>query len=508
MFTKNGAWVGGLGKRLGPSISSFQKVEIPFNLSQAPDTVLFNANSSKWPSQLSYVGSDLIIDQFYFKSQKVPISNFTLPATGCKGVPIQLTDNSANMPTSWQWITTGSTPSNSSTQQNPVVTYTNTGTFNVSLQASDSFGSGAYVTHTIIIYNNPQVTATSATICGGTPAVLTASGASTYTWNNAAIGATMTVSPAASAVFTVTGTSSQGCSNSATAVVTVPVPVSPDICMVSADSASLNNVVYWEKSLYDNVDSFIVYRETSTGVYKRIGAQSKNVLSEFTDTARSVGPANGDPNIGSYRYKLQIRDTCGVYSPLGKYHNTVYITTNHTGGYTWNSYLVEGSVQTPVSTFDLLRDDNNTGAWYAIGFVSGNQFSLNDPSYASYPNGNWRVDANGFSCSPTMRYANGSTQAAIVKSKSNITNNRTMGVSSKNIVLGVYPNPSNGLITLSLAVAGAKVNVFDITGNQVAIVQMQSATENIDLSQLSNGTYFLEINTTKGVYHEKITKSN
>jgi hypothetical protein len=107
-----------------------------------------------------------------------------------------------------------------------------------------------------------------------------------------------------------------------------------------------------------------------------------------------------------------------------------------------------------------------------------------------------------------MRYANNAAQAAIVKSKSNITNNRTMGAHSNTVVLGVYPNPSNGAFTLSLAVSGARVNVYDITGNQVASMQMQSASEKIDLSHLSNGTYFLEINTSKGVYHEKITKSN
>lgn len=507
-FSKNGMWIDGRGTRLAPAISSFQKVEIAYTLSQAPDTVQIDIRSSKWPYQNSSVGSDLIIDQMYFKSQKVPVANFSLPATGCKGVPIQLMDNSTNGPTQWLWITTGSSPTNSSTQQNPVVTYTNTGTFNVSLQAKDTFGTSTFLTKTIVIYPNPVVTASSSTVCAGSSAMLTASGANTYTWNTGASGATLTVSPSATTVYTVVGTSTVGCSNASTANVFVPTPDSPDICMVSVDSASVNNVITWDKTMYNNVDSFIVYREVSTGVYKRIGAQHKSVVSQFTDTSRHVTPANGDPNIGSYRYKLQIRDTCGNYGPLGKYHNTIYITTNHTGAYNWNLYTVEGTTVTPVTTFDLLRDDNNTGAWHAIGFVSGNQFSLNDPSFSSYPNGNWRVDANGFNCSPTLRYGNNSAQAAIVKSKSNISNNRASGISIPKQVLGVYPNPSNGMFTVVLSVAGATAEVFDLGGKKVASFNLQNTTSELDLQHLTAGTYLLNIHTKDGVYHQRITKTN
>ncbi len=490
-FSKNGVWFDGRGVQLTPSISGFTKIEIPFTLSQVPDTMQLNINSSRYPALISYIGSDLIIDQLYFKSQKIPVSIFSLPASGCQGVPIQLYDKSANMPIAWQWITTGSTPTNSSTQQNPVVTYTNTGTFNVSLQAKDSFGSGAYLTQTIIIYPNPSVSASSSIICGGNPAVLTASGASTYTWSNASIGATVTVTPSSSTMYTVTGTNSQGCSNSATTLVTVPVPDSPDICMVSCDSASLNNVIYWDKTMYPNVDSFVVYREVYTGNYSRIGAQHQSVLSQFTDTARSVTPANGDPNIGSYRYKLQIRDTCGNYGVLGKYHNTVYITTNNSGSYNWNSYLVEGSIQTPVSTFDLLRDDNNNGTWHSIGFVSGNQSSLNDPSYLSYPNANWRVDAHGFNCTPTARYGNNSTQGAVVKSKSNITNNRMIGIKSLTQTFAVYPNPSTGIITLQSEKELGLVTVYNSLGQTVYQEKISETTKTIDLKNQTSGIYII-----------------
>lgn len=508
-FYKNGMWIDGRSVRLAPAISNFQQVKMHFSLSQVPDTVQISIRSSKYPVQNSYVGSDLIIDQLYFTSQKVPVADFDLPATGCKGVPIQLMDNSTNGPTQWLWITTGSSPTNSSTLQSPVVTYTNTGTYNVSLQSKNTFGTSSFLTKTIVIYANPVVTTSSSTVCAGSSAVLTASGANTYTWNTGASGSTLTVSPSSTTIYTVVGTSAVGCSGSSTANVFVPVPDSPDICMVTVDSASVNNVITWDKTLYNNVDSFIVYREVSTGVYKRIGAQHKSAFSQFTDTARHVTPANGDPNVGSYRYKLQIRDTCGNYGSMGKYHNTVYITTNHTGAYSWNLYTVEGTTVTPVSTFDLLRDDNNDGTWHAIGFVSGNQFSLNDPSFASYPNANWRVDANGFNCNPTFRTGNNGTQSAIIKSKSNITNNRSTGVKNTGtIVTGVYPNPSTGVFTISMTVSKATADVYDLTGKKAASFNLEANTSQIDISNLSNGSYFLQITSEKGVHHQKINKTN
>ncbi len=505
-FSNNGVSIWGTQYLLGYS-GSYKKKQIPFNLGLAPDSVIISMESSNWPVVNSFVGSDLKIDQLYFKSQTIPISDFIIPATGCKGVPIQFTDNSANMPTSWQWFMTTGSPSNS-TLQNPIVTYNSTGTFTVSLQAADSFGTGAFMSKTITIYNNPVITATSATVCPGNTATLNASGASTYTWNMNGTGSTYTVSPTVSTTYTVVGTSTVGCSGSTTASVFVPIAATPSICMATVDSTSTDNIVYWDKTTYTNVDSFIIYREVSTNTYTRIAGVSKDSLSLYRDVARSIGPANGDPNIGSYRYKLQIRDTCGNYGALSLYHNTVKITDQQNGTFSWNTYDVEGQ-STPVANFILERDNANTNVWVTVGTVSGTQTSLFDGSYGTFQTiANWRVNATGFNCTPTSRFGNNNTQTVIIKSKSNITNNRTTGISSNNTVLGIYPNPSNGIITITLAVANATADVYDLTGKKVASFTLQNTSSQIDLSNLSNGSYFLNVNTVNGVYHKKINKAN
>jgi len=70
-----------------------------------------------------------------------PIADFTANKNLlCEGVSVTFTDFSYNgTATSWEWNFTGGTPA-TSTDQNPVVIYPATGTYNVTLKASNSFG--------------------------------------------------------------------------------------------------------------------------------------------------------------------------------------------------------------------------------------------------------------------------------------------------------------------------------------------------------------------------------
>lgn len=69
-----------------------------------------------------------------------PVADFYASSTSaCPGSTITFTDISTNGATSWSWSFPGGTPS-SSTQQNPSVTYSNAGTYNVTLTATNAFG--------------------------------------------------------------------------------------------------------------------------------------------------------------------------------------------------------------------------------------------------------------------------------------------------------------------------------------------------------------------------------
>lgn len=80
-----------------------------------------------------------------------PVADFIASATTiCVGQSVTFTDTSTNLPSAWTWTFTGGTP-NSSTVQNPVITYNSPGTFAVTLLAANYNGNDtetktAYIT--------------------------------------------------------------------------------------------------------------------------------------------------------------------------------------------------------------------------------------------------------------------------------------------------------------------------------------------------------------------------
>ena len=104
---------------------------------------------------------------------------------------------------------TGEIDISASTAGSYVITYTDTdaatATFNLTINALP----------TVI------VNASAGTICNGESTILTASGASTYVWNDGNTDNPRTVSPTTTTLFTATGTDSNGCTSSGGTTITV-----------------------------------------------------------------------------------------------------------------------------------------------------------------------------------------------------------------------------------------------------------------------------------------------
>lgn len=156
-----------------------------------------------WTSPIWYTRNDGL-------TNTPPLTAFTVPSVSvCAGEPLTFMDNTTNGPDSWSWTLPGALPTTSA-NQNVSATYYTAGTYTVSLTTSNAFGAGAVITKTITVSPAPVVVLGSVTICEGATAVLTASGASTYTWSTGASGASITLTPTVSALYTVTGFSN-GC---------------------------------------------------------------------------------------------------------------------------------------------------------------------------------------------------------------------------------------------------------------------------------------------------------
>jgi hypothetical protein len=349
--------------------------------------------------------------------------------------------------------------------------------------------------------HNTSCTESSATasVSGGTPPY-------NYLWSN---GSTNSVNTALTAgTYSVTITDSVGCLiNSSITIDSLPPPPAPNICLVTVDDGSVNNIIYWNKTPYTSADSFIVYREVSTSVYKRIGAVSNDSLSEFIDTARSIGPANGNPNVGAYRYKLQIKDTCGLLSPLGPYHNTIYIINAGLGQFTWSiPYSIEGAPN-PAQNYVLLCDSANVNVWWPVAVVSGTQSSATDPGYASHSAiANWRVRTFwNITCTPTRATVN--TTRSNIRHGSISTGIRTEPISS----MLVYPNPASDEVTIELPPVPRKISIRILNSiGQVVFEENMISSDNsgivkqINTSGFAKGIYTISIDDTYSKIYKKL----
>ncbi|GIV33020.1 MAG: hypothetical protein KatS3mg031_0555 [Chitinophagales bacterium] len=153
-----------------------------------------------------------------------PVADFTAsPRSGCGTVNVQFTDLSLNSPTQWNWSFPGGVPS-SSTDQNPVVSYSVPGVYSVTLQVSNATGSDT-LTQTNYITVYPQLTVSlsktdagcaaangtiTSSVSGGTPPFQ-------YFWSH---GSTMpdpiNLTPG---LYTVTVVDVNGCSDTASIVI-------------------------------------------------------------------------------------------------------------------------------------------------------------------------------------------------------------------------------------------------------------------------------------------------
>jgi hypothetical protein len=87
-------------------------------------------------------------------------------AKGCINIPLQFTDYSGNVPTSWNWAFPGGSPA-TSTLQNPLITYPSSGIYTVTLISANANGTSTPYTSTISVVNPATVAPASNSVCSG-----------------------------------------------------------------------------------------------------------------------------------------------------------------------------------------------------------------------------------------------------------------------------------------------------------------------------------------------------
>ena len=177
-----------------------------------------------------------------------PNASFSTAFTSaCVGIPFVISDQSSGTPTAWTWTLTGGSPAISSVK-NPTVTYSSAGVYTVSFVSTNINGNSTVYTNTILVSSPPVLVLTTATVCSGMPATISASGATSYLWSGGGgTSASILVTPSVTSVFTCTGYVGACSSVSSTTVIVGSYPTAPTITQsgqVLTSSAATGNQWY------------------------------------------------------------------------------------------------------------------------------------------------------------------------------------------------------------------------------------------------------------------------
>lgn len=209
-----------------------------------------------------------------------PIVNISGVSTICSGNSTLLSaSTSVGTASAYQWYNNGVAIAGATSASYNVSA---PGNYNVKITLTTGCMDSATVGTTVNVSSGPTVIAnpTSSSVCAGNSATINASGAVTYSWDNGATAPSITVNPAVTTSYIVTGTDASGCTNSDTAVVIVnALPAAPSITSGSTTECAGTSVSLSSSSTLPNTwintstlavigtTQNISHTETIAGVY-------------------------------------------------------------------------------------------------------------------------------------------------------------------------------------------------------------------------------------------------
>lgn len=116
--------------------------------------------------------------------------------------------------------------------------------------------------------------------------------------------------------------------NQDTSISAIFIPnINQDICMVTVSNN--HNMIVWERG-YEEVNNYLIYRETSTpGEYELVGTSPYDAETLWVDD-------DSKPSTRSYRYKMAVEDNYSNIHKLSSPHKTIHLYINKGMGNSWN----------------------------------------------------------------------------------------------------------------------------------------------------------------------------
>jgi Secretion system C-terminal sorting domain len=301
------------------------------------------------------------------------------------------------------------------------------------------------------------------------------------------------------AEYSVTLITPTGCHITKTQEVLIDAPAKPSICMVSVDSITNKNVVYWETPTESGLDSVFIFRETDvTGNYVKIGRLTVDHQGLFIDNA-------SNPLVQSNQYKMALLDSCGNVSDFSDVHKTMHLSINQGVNGSWN-LIWEPYEGFDVSTYRIYRSIND-GEMELIGTTAGSSSQYTD---FSAPVGYVHYQIEIINPSPCNISGLKSSQPLNNKSRSNIATNQSMVLYINKLYHSwfIYPNPFNSILYIESSKEDHD-NIVEFAGIDGRVIKrMKFSTQRIelDVSDIKPGSYILKVQSGNQIFTSVVFK--
>lgn len=443
----------------GYNAGNWQRIAIPFTYSGTPSNasyILATYATNNIPGG-GTVNDSLYIDDIQLVY--VPKAAFTAFNTVCAGTPLAFTNTSTNFPTSYSWNFGDGSPADNSA--NPTHTYAAAGSYQVTLTATNQWGSTTTAAYTVTVNATDNATFgyASNTMClsGGnqTPTVASAGNFS--------------ATPAGlNFVSTTTGEINVAASNAGTYDVTYtttgtcPATSTVSITITSAPDASFT------------------YSNTSF-------CQSENDPSPVFGVGASAG---------------SFASTAGLV--LGNTNGIIDLSASTPGNYTiTNAIAASGSCPSASATFSITINANPT-----VALGTFNDVCTYTPTFALTGG----TPAGGTYSGSGVTAGNFDPSSASANSTVTITYNYTDGNGCSNMatntifvseclgvedltsaLVNVYPNPTTGILHVTNISGKTTVEVINALGTVVQKRVITTSDNTLDISSLNAGVYFVRV---------------
>lgn len=361
---------------------------------------------------------------------------------------------------------------------------------------------GATAISAVTVYSLPIVSANDGSICAGDIFTMTVSGANSYSVNGTAANS-FTFSPSTTSTYSITGKSTNGCLSSNTAVASVTVNSLP-IINVNSDAICTGNsftIIPSGALNYTYSSGNPVVSPVANTNYTIIGEDANGCL----NTAISSVTVNALPNISAINGTVCLGNSFTII-PTGAVNYTYSSGSDVVSPTANEDYTITGTdsngcentaicsvtvVPLPIVSVSSLKNTvcvNGAGV-ALIGSPAGGVYSGANVTFSVFTPASIGTFTAVYSYTDAITGCENSASTLIVV-------NPCVGLNENTILsnLIVYPNPTENKINVELNNSlEKKITVLDITGKVVYETKTWSSVETIDLANLSNGVYILQV---------------